>query len=298
MAERAGDCDDSSSAINPDAKERCNGFDDDCDGEIDEELGETTCGLGVCQHTVPNCKDGQPQVCDPMEGAGPEVCGDSKDNNCDGEVDEVPCNYVNSFDDSGSIADFDIARTCSQCTATWNSSGSFEMYCPDNCDIFAILKPVVTDGTAEIHLMVDLYSWEWYDGAPRNGVSFVAPNAIFGAWGPNPGYDFLISDPYDSLQGSGCPSDRCPSITKSNGVAILAMTETTTSAGTTYALDLTMQPALLKFQITQSGASVAILTSGDAAYRQGRLALHCSESRCRFDNLRVELSPSSGYPRP
>jgi len=143
---------------------------------------------------------------------------------------------------------------------------------------------------------VDLYSWEWYDGAPRNGVSFAAPSASFGAWGPNPGYDFLISDPYDTLQGSACPTDTCPSITKSNGVAILAMVGTTTTAGSTYGLDLTMQPALLKFLISQGGASVASLTSGDVAYREGKLALHCSEGRCRFDNLKVELTKATGYP--
>ena len=68
--------------------EICDGLDNDCDGEIDEALGETTCGLGACEHTVPNCLEGQPQICDPLEGAQDEVC-DGVDNNCDGEIDEV-----------------------------------------------------------------------------------------------------------------------------------------------------------------------------------------------------------------
>jgi hypothetical protein len=45
--------------------EACNGMDDDCDGLIDEDLGETTCGQGDCTNTVPNCLDGVEQECVP-----------------------------------------------------------------------------------------------------------------------------------------------------------------------------------------------------------------------------------------
>jgi len=65
--------------------EVCDTLDNDCDGLNDEadDLGYTTCGLGVCEHTIDNCIDGVPQVCDPFEGAGPELC-DKLDNDCDG----------------------------------------------------------------------------------------------------------------------------------------------------------------------------------------------------------------------
>ena len=67
--------------------ESCNGQDDNCDGEVDEEMGQTTCGLGNCEHTVENCIDGKPQQCDPMEGALKDEKCNNEDDDCDGEVD-------------------------------------------------------------------------------------------------------------------------------------------------------------------------------------------------------------------
>jgi hypothetical protein len=79
--------------------EVCDGKDNDCDTQIDENLGSTSCGLGVCAHTVQNCVNGQPQICNPMQGSSPEICGDGKDNDCDGTVDDgcgpVGCSVAN-----------------------------------------------------------------------------------------------------------------------------------------------------------------------------------------------------------
>jgi Notch-like protein len=68
--------------------ESCNKIDDDCDGEIDEDwvtLGDT-CGLGICTGTYVCSDDEETVLCN---GAAPEteVC-DSKDNDCDGNIDE------------------------------------------------------------------------------------------------------------------------------------------------------------------------------------------------------------------
>jgi hypothetical protein len=67
--------------------EECNGLDDDCNGLADEDLGQTTCGKGICQVTVENCVEGHSVACIPKEGNATEQC-DGVDDNCDGEVDE------------------------------------------------------------------------------------------------------------------------------------------------------------------------------------------------------------------
>jgi hypothetical protein len=67
--------------------ETCDGKDNDCDGVADEALGTLTCGVGVCKHSAPACWEGAPGTCDPLQGAGVEVC-DGLDNDCDGAVDE------------------------------------------------------------------------------------------------------------------------------------------------------------------------------------------------------------------
>jgi len=49
--------------------------------------GNQTCGLGVCQVSVPQCSNGAPNPCVPNSGAaGPETCN-NLDDNCDGTVD-------------------------------------------------------------------------------------------------------------------------------------------------------------------------------------------------------------------
>jgi hypothetical protein len=67
--------------------EVCDGADNDCDGETDEDLGTTTCGLGICEHTTDNCSNNAPSICNPFLGAQAETC-DGQDNNCNGIVDD------------------------------------------------------------------------------------------------------------------------------------------------------------------------------------------------------------------
>ena len=67
--------------------EVCNGLDDDCDGNLDEGFQSVVCGLGICRHAVPACDGGEPEPCDPLQGAGVEACN-GEDDDCDGRVDE------------------------------------------------------------------------------------------------------------------------------------------------------------------------------------------------------------------
>jgi hypothetical protein len=80
-----GDCDDSNAAIHPGALEVCNGVDDNCNDQVDENLNFIRCGLGACSRLVYSCANGQPQECVPGTPS-PEVCNGA-DDDCDGEPD-------------------------------------------------------------------------------------------------------------------------------------------------------------------------------------------------------------------
>ncbi len=97
-----GDCDDQDPDVYPGALELCNAVDDDCSGSADEGFAvgaSCSAGSGVCQADgVLACSpDGSATVCSAIPGAsGPELCQNSVDDDCDGEVDEgfelgLPC---------------------------------------------------------------------------------------------------------------------------------------------------------------------------------------------------------------
>ena len=74
----------------PSADEICDGRDNDCDDEVDEDLTRvTTCGVGECERSgIETCTAGLwgDDTCQPGQPAD-EIC-DGLDNNCDGIADE------------------------------------------------------------------------------------------------------------------------------------------------------------------------------------------------------------------
>ena len=83
-----GDCRPDDPAINPGAEEVCNGFDDDCDADVDERV-RPQCGEGWCRRESVNC---EPEGCTPGQPRAEEC--NFFDDDCDGEVDEddeTPC---------------------------------------------------------------------------------------------------------------------------------------------------------------------------------------------------------------
>ena len=100
----ATDCDDTNPDIWPGADEYCNGLDDDCDGEVDEDALDATTwytdadadGFGDPASSVSDCTAPSGTVADATDcddgnvdiwPGAPERC-DGLDNDCDGEVDE------------------------------------------------------------------------------------------------------------------------------------------------------------------------------------------------------------------
>lgn len=74
--------------------EICDGKDNDCDGEIDENLRRSCfsgdsdrAGTGVCQKGVQECSSGEWGECEGEVTPSSEAC-DGRDNDCDGQIDE------------------------------------------------------------------------------------------------------------------------------------------------------------------------------------------------------------------
>lgn len=165
------DCDDTDALVSPDAEERCNRRDDDCDGNTDEGLGQEWFvdrdgdGYGTPDETVTACElpDGASATDDDCDDddefshpGGVELC-DWTDNNCDGEIDEgaEPLTDVHDACD-GRDADCD-GEIDEDARADWilvsldTSAGTvFEV---DRYTAASVPLAAITDGSATVNTM-------------------------------------------------------------------------------------------------------------------------------------------------
>jgi len=197
---QVGDCDDTNSAMNPDATELCNGFDDDCDGDTDGDdatdpdtwyadadsdgYGDAASPTIACDApsgTVSNASDCDDS--DPLAHPGAvEICDDA-DNDCNGEIDEssaVDATTWYADTDGDGHGDADPATVaCDQPTA-------FVADDSDCDDGDASVSPVATevcngqdddcDGTSDEDDAVDATIWTLDadgDGYGDEGTSLV-----------------------------------------------------------------------------------------------------------------------------
>ena len=171
----ADDCNDEDNAINPAAEEACDDIDNNCSGEIDEDLplftyyvdndndgyGMTDDFIEICENLTPagyatldgDCDD-ENELINPN---AIEACDDI-DNNCDGLVDEdLPLfSYFEDRDNDGFGDEFSEINICSAIAPVGYVENSAD--CDDsNADIFPSASEISDNGIDEDCNGVDFY---------------------------------------------------------------------------------------------------------------------------------------------
>jgi hypothetical protein len=157
------DCDDSRKTVHPDAPELCDGLDNDCDEEIDEDAEEAEDwyldsdgdGFGDSSQTVSACEQPEGYVaddgdCDDGEAlvypGAIEVC-DGLDNDCDGlSDDDDPSATGKSTEYLDSDGDGFGAQIVTACDLPWNTVTNMDDCDDSDSSIHPLATEVCSDG--------------------------------------------------------------------------------------------------------------------------------------------------------
>jgi len=127
-ATKKGDCDDGNKNANPGMKEKCNTFDDDCDGVLNEENAE-----GCTVYYRDNDNDGYGKsndtkcLCAAVDPYDTTLKNDCDDNNAAINPGQKElCNGIDDDCQGGVDEDYDVGKACSKGIGTCKNSGKKE----------------------------------------------------------------------------------------------------------------------------------------------------------------------------
>ena len=145
-----GDCDDNDDTVNPAASEVCDGLDNNCDGDIDEDFvdddgdGVAACA-GDCDDTDPTVSPLEPELCDGLDNdcngfddaGNPGIDGEETDDDldgvteCDGDCDDTD---ITAFPGNPEVCDA-IDNDCDPATDELvDGDADTETVCDGDCD--------------------------------------------------------------------------------------------------------------------------------------------------------------------
>ncbi|MBK8259703.1 MAG: proprotein convertase P-domain-containing protein [Polyangiaceae bacterium] len=113
----------------PAESEKCDGLDENCNGQTDDGIPDLMCGIGACMATGLACVNGTAGTCVPLSPTL-EIC-DGVDNDCDQLTDE-------SFPEANMACDSGLLGVCKnglmQCTGGTTVCMPSQMPSPELCD--------------------------------------------------------------------------------------------------------------------------------------------------------------------
>ncbi len=204
----AGDCNDKNAEVNPAAPEQCDGVDNDCNGEIDEDLEQYTWyrdidgdGYGGDGPTVTSCQqpDGYVMVggdCDDRSAdiypGAPESC-DGADNDCNGVVDDGldQFTWYKDADGDGYGTDRNPVEYCAQPVGyvAWNGDCN-DLDADVNPGALEVCDELDNDCDGEIDEGFDVLTWYKDGDGDGYGTGFTTIESC----ADQPGYSLEAGD--------------------------------------------------------------------------------------------------------